>query len=64
MCFILAQYLFLFRLAMIVDKLPSPLEVTEERAEKLLCSKARRFDSLPQQTQKLKQSMLSLTLCT
>ena len=39
---------------MAVECLPSPLEVTEERVEKLLCSNARKFDSLPEQTQQLK----------
>jgi len=45
---------FYFTVAMVVECLPSPLEVTEERVEKLLCSNARKFDSLPEQTQQLK----------
>ena len=39
---------------MVCEKLPSPLEISEERIEKLMCSGGRRFDSLPEQTQKLK----------
>ena len=39
----------------VVDLLPSPLDIPEERAEKLLCSASRRFDSLHPETQKLKQ---------
>ncbi|KAK2157074.1 hypothetical protein LSH36_199g01022 [Paralvinella palmiformis] len=46
-------------LAMVVECLPSPLEVTEERVEKLLCSNARKFDSLPEQTQQLKDDFLA-----
>ena len=41
----------------IVDLLPSPLDIPEERAEKLLCSASRRFDSLHSDTQKLKKGM-------
>ena len=40
--------------AMVVEKLPSPLDVSEERVEKLLCPVSMRFDSLPQATQSLK----------
>ena len=46
--------LYYFAIAMVVECLPSPLEVSEERIEKLLCSNAQKFDSLPEQTQKLK----------
>ena len=41
----------------VVDLLPSPLDIPEERAEKLLCSTSRRFDSLHPETQKLKQGI-------
>lgn len=43
------------RLAMVCDKLPSPLDITAERVEKLLCTGAKTFDSLPQETQDLKE---------
>ncbi|XP_046553975.1 elongation factor-like GTPase 1 isoform X1 [Haliotis rubra] len=46
-------------LAVVVDTLPSPLQMTEERVEKLMCSHIQRFDSLPEQTQHLKQHFLS-----
>ena len=39
---------------MVVKMLPSPLGVSSDRAEHLLCSQARRFDSLPRETQDLK----------
>ena len=38
-----------------VRVLPSPLNMSDERVEKLMCNHSRRFDSLPQQTQNLKQ---------
>ena len=41
----------------VVDLLPSPLDIPEERAEKLLCSTSRRFDSLHPETQRLKQGI-------
>nr|XP_006817172.1 PREDICTED: elongation factor Tu GTP-binding domain-containing protein 1-like [Saccoglossus kowalevskii] len=40
--------------AMVVDKLPSPLEISEARVEKLMCSDGRRFETLPEQTKSLK----------
>ncbi|XP_045216272.2 elongation factor-like GTPase 1 isoform X2 [Mercenaria mercenaria] len=43
----------------VVEKLPSPLEIEEEKVEKLMCNQARRFDSMPQETQDLKQDFLS-----
>ncbi|WAQ98372.1 LOW QUALITY PROTEIN: EFL1-like protein [Mya arenaria] len=43
-------------LGKVVEKLPSPLEIAEEKIEKLMCNQARRFDSLPPQTQALKQA--------
>ncbi|KAK1891490.1 Elongation factor-like GTPase 1, partial [Dissostichus eleginoides] len=42
-------------LAMVCEKLPSPLDITEERVEKLMSVGARRFDCLPEQTQELKR---------
>ncbi|XP_072321106.1 elongation factor-like GTPase 1 [Eucyclogobius newberryi] len=45
-------------LSMVCEKLPSPLVVSAERVEKLMSVGARRFDSLPDQTQKLKQVFL------
>lgn len=41
-------------LAMVVDKLPSPRDMISERVEKLMCSGVRTFDSLPEETQNLK----------
>uniref|UniRef100_A0A3Q1FDF7 Elongation factor-like 1 n=1 Tax=Acanthochromis polyacanthus TaxID=80966 RepID=A0A3Q1FDF7_9TELE len=45
-------------LSMVCEKLPSPLDMASERAEKLMSVGARRFDSLPGQTQKLKTAFL------
>ena len=44
-------------LSMVVDKLPSPMEIHSERVEKLMCSGLRTFDSLPDKTQSLKQGL-------
>lgn len=44
-----------FILGVVVRKLPSPLSMSEERVEKLMCSQMRKFDSLPPETQNLKQ---------
>lgn len=41
--------------AMVCEKLPSPLDMAAERVEKLMSVGARRFDSLPEQTQELKR---------
>ncbi|NXU60080.1 EFL1 GTPase, partial [Turnix velox] len=41
-------------LSMVCNKLPSPLDITAERVEKLMCVGARTFDSLPPETQELK----------
>lgn len=41
-------------LDMVVSKLPSPLELTEERVEKLMCGAAQTFQSLPLKSQLLK----------
>ncbi|KAM3626069.1 uncharacterized protein V6R79_022109 [Siganus canaliculatus] len=45
-------------LSMVCEKLPSPLDMAAERVEKLMSVGARRFDSLPQQTQELKTVFL------
>lgn len=45
-------------LSMVCEKLPSPLEVTAERVEKLMSVGTRRFDSLPERTQALKTAFL------
>lgn len=45
-------------LSMVCEKLPSPLDMTAERVEKLMSVGARRFDSLPDQTQELKEAFL------
>uniref|UniRef100_A0A672K1Q7 Elongation factor-like 1 n=1 Tax=Sinocyclocheilus grahami TaxID=75366 RepID=A0A672K1Q7_SINGR len=44
-------------LSMVCEKLPSP-EISAERVEKLMSVGARRFDSLPEQTQELKKAFL------
>uniref|UniRef100_A0A8C5RK10 Tr-type G domain-containing protein n=1 Tax=Laticauda laticaudata TaxID=8630 RepID=A0A8C5RK10_LATLA len=45
-------------LSMVCDKLSSPLEITAERVEKLLCFGAKTFDSLPEETQELKEAFV------
>ncbi|KAM4597112.1 elongation factor-like GTPase 1 isoform 1-T1 [Fundulus diaphanus] len=45
-------------LSMVCEKLPSPLEMTAERVEKLMSIGTRRFDSLPEKTQELKTAFL------
>lgn len=45
-------------LSMVCEKLPSPAEISAERVEKLMSVGARRFDSLPDQTQELKKAFL------
>lgn len=40
---------------MVCEKLPSPLDMTAERVEKLMSVGLRRFESLPEQTQELKR---------
>ncbi|XP_060924303.1 elongation factor-like GTPase 1 [Limanda limanda] len=45
-------------LSMVCEKLPSPLDIAAERVEKLMSVGARRFDSLPKQTQELKRAFL------
>ena len=53
---ICSQWLPLARavLEMVTRKLPSPLEVSEARAERLMCDSTKTFDSLPPSTQELK----------
>lgn len=48
---------------MVCDKLPSPLDMTSERIERLMSVGARRFHSLPLQTQELKSGETH-TLCS
>ncbi|KAK6475081.1 elongation factor-like GTPase 1 [Huso huso] len=45
-------------LTMVCTKLPSPLDISAERVEKLMCVGARRFDSLPDKTQDLKRAFM------
>ncbi|XP_028439312.1 elongation factor-like GTPase 1 [Perca flavescens] len=45
-------------LSMVCEKLPSPIDMTAERVEKLMSVGPRRFDSLPEQTQELKRAFL------
>lgn len=42
-------------LDMAVEYLPSPLELTEEKVEHLMCSKSNNFKCLPIQSQNLKE---------
>ena len=46
-------------LRMVCSKLTSPSQLTAEKVEKLMCSKMRRFDSLPEETQRLKSHFLA-----
>lgn len=39
---------------MVCQKLPSPLDMTAERVERLMCAGSQTFDSLPPETQALK----------
>ena len=54
---ICSQWLPLARavLEMVTRKLPSPLEVSRARAERLMCNSTKTFDSLPPSTQELKR---------
>lgn len=45
-------------LAVICDLVPSPLELNEARAEKLMCSNTIRFDLFPPETRKIKQDFI------
>lgn len=48
--------------AMVCEKLPSPLDMTAERVEKLMSVGARGFDLLPEQTQQLKKGTHTIPL--
>ncbi|XP_061526565.1 elongation factor-like GTPase 1 isoform X2 [Phycodurus eques] len=45
-------------LSMVCNKLPSPLQIAAERVEKLMSVGVRRFDTLPERTQELKNAFL------
>ncbi|KAL8197290.1 UNVERIFIED_CONTAM: Elongation factor-like GTPase 1 [Gekko kuhli] len=45
-------------LSMVCKKLPSPLDITVERVEKLMSVGAKAFESLPQETQDLKDAFM------
>ncbi|XP_059928148.1 elongation factor-like GTPase 1 [Gadus macrocephalus] len=45
-------------LSMVCEKLPSPLDISTERIERLMSVGARRFDSLPERTQELKNAFV------
>lgn len=45
-------------LDMVVEHIPSAANMSEDRATKLMCSATQRFDSLPPETQKLKQAFM------
>ena len=44
--------------AMVCEKLPSPLDISTERVERLMSVGARQFDSLPERTQELKNGRI------
>lgn len=46
-------------LDLVCSYLPSPLEMSEERVKNLMCSGFRKFEAYPEETQKLKEGMLS-----
>lgn len=48
-----------FYLGMVCEKLPSPLNMEDARAEKLMTSIAKTFDSLPSVTQALKKYFIA-----
>ena len=58
---ICSQWLPLARvvLEMVVDHLPSPLHLSQERVERLMCSTPKNFTSLPPPTQQLKNGQSS-----
>ena len=45
-------------LSNVCKRLPSPLQLSESRVESLMCSRIRRFDSFPPETQRLKEFFL------
>ncbi len=46
-------------LAMVCRRLPAPDQLVSSRAEKLMCSSARRFETLPEETRALKSAFLA-----
>ncbi|XP_056591298.1 LOW QUALITY PROTEIN: elongation factor-like GTPase 1 [Triplophysa dalaica] len=60
LCAICSQWLPVSQavLSMVCEKLPSPAEMSSERAEKLMCVGVRSFDSLHEKTQELKKAFL------
>lgn len=44
---------------MVCDKLPSPVKMADARAEKLMSSLSKTFDSLPEATQQLKKHFVA-----
>ncbi|XP_021362732.1 elongation factor-like GTPase 1 isoform X2 [Mizuhopecten yessoensis] len=58
---IMGQWLSVSRavLDVVVEKLPSPLEISEDRVEKLMCSQSQNFLSFPKATQELKDAFIS-----
>ncbi|CAF0726325.1 unnamed protein product [Didymodactylos carnosus] len=46
-------------LDMVVDQLPNPKNLSIEKIEQLMCDKSRRFDTLPRETQQLKNAFIS-----
>ena len=51
--------LFLFFAAMVVSHTPSPLSISEEKVEALMCDHSVKFDSLHERTKALKSSKIS-----
>ena len=46
-------------LDMVVDLLPSPLDITSDKVEHLICAKLKSFKHLPKQTQALKSDFMN-----
>jgi len=46
---------------MVVNKLPSPLQITPERVEQLMCNNEKSFTSFPPETQQLKDGQTTNT---
>ena len=51
--------LFLFFAAMVASHTPSPLSISEEKVEALMCDHSVKFDSLHERTKALKSSKIS-----
>ena len=45
-------------LSMVIDQLPSPLELTRERVQKLMCPNTKIFESFPSCTQALVEGIV------